>query len=1000
MNLVADNRPNLSLTEAEAAVRDCWNLSGTAQLLPSDRDQNFRITSEDGNFVLKVAAANENTDVLHLQNQAMTLIARGDVPVAVPCPTGSGELIGTVQHQQRQHAVRLVGWLHGKPLAHVSPHSAQLLRDVGRTLGSVTKSLQDLRSELQRNLRWELQNSSSVFDACGGFIRDPEQRALFEQHISRIAQNTSLTDLRRGWIHNDGNDHNILVEESLSGQSVCGLIDFGDMVHSWIAADVAVTCAYAMLSKSDPLAAAANVVSGYHERFPLHENELAALFDLVCARLCMSVAICAEQKQAEPDNDYLSVSERPAWDLLARLATVCPRFGTAVFRDACGFEPAPSATKVIASLRHTAPHPLVDADISAENLFVHDLSVGSTEPATWTHTEDAETFDSLLLTERLQAERSVGIGRYDEPRLCYSSDQFAVSDETRRTIHIGLDIFAPAGTAVFAPLDGTVHSFANNAKPLDYGPTIILRHATEDGIEFFTLYGHLSEESITQLKVGQAVSRGDQIATFGSAAVNGGWPPHLHFQIMTDMLDLVGDFPGVAPAAERSIWLSLCPDPNLLARLPIDIRCPRSTQANLVSRRQQTLGPSLSLSYARPLHIVRGQRQFLFDADGRQYLDTVNNVAHVGHCHPHVVQAAQRQMAVLNTNTRYLHESVLEYAERLAALFPAPLEVCFFVCSGSEANELAIRLARAHTGRRDLIVLDSGYHGNTVTCVEASAYKFNGPGGSGSSPGIHAVRTPDAYRNPELVDGAVAAADVEQTISRLQEPPAAFLAEPIASCGGQIVAPARYLSSAYDHARAAGALCIADEVQTGFGRVGSAWWAFETQDAVPDIVTLGKPIGNGHPLGAVVTTREIANSFANGMEYFNTFGGNPVSSCVGLAVLDVIEKEGLRQNALEVGNALRTGLQDLADRHSLIGDVRGLGLFLGVEFVRDRESREPAAAAASYLVERMKQQGILASTDGPLQNVIKIKPPMVFTETDATRYCDALNRALCDTVLT
>jgi 4-aminobutyrate aminotransferase-like enzyme/Ser/Thr protein kinase RdoA (MazF antagonist) len=421
--------------------------------------------------------------------------------------------------------------------------------------------------------------------------------------------------------------------------------------------------------------------------------------------------------------------------------------------------------------------------------------------------------------------------------------------------------------------------------------------------------------------------------------------------------------------------------------------------AHLLARRVATINPALSVAYRSPLVIVRGWRQHLYDADGRAYLDAVNNVAHVGHCHPRVTEALARQASVLNTNTRYLHPLLVKYAERLTATLPAPLSVCTFVCSGSEANELALRMARAHTGRHDVIVLDAAYHGNTSSLVELSPYKFARPGGAGRADHVHVAPLPDPYRGAHRGDdaGARYADDVRALVADLVargRPPAAFFAEPLPGCGGQIVPPAGFLRAAFDHVRAAGGVCVGDEVQTGLGRVGTHFWAFETQDAVPDIVTVGKPIGNGHPLGAVITTPAIARSFDNGMEYFNTFGGNPVSCTVGLAVLDVIADEALQANALRVGDRLLAGLRAIAREHDVIGDVRGRGLYLGVELVRDPATRAPAGALATDVVNAMRQRGILLSTDGPDENVLKIKPPLVFTTDDADRLVETLDAVL------
>jgi len=428
---------------------------------------------------------------------------------------------------------------------------------------------------------------------------------------------------------------------------------------------------------------------------------------------------------------------------------------------------------------------------------------------------------------------------------------------------------------------------------------------------------------------------------------------------------------------------------------------PGPSPGKLLETREKHIGRNMSVSYRQPLKIVRGAMQYLYDHTGRAYLDTVNNVCHVGHCHPRVVDAAQKQMAVLNTNTRYLHDNIIEYAQRLCDLLPEPLSVCYFVNSGSEANELALRLARTHTQNTDFIVIDHAYHGNTNDIIEISPYKFDGPGGAGAPPHVHKVMIPDVYRGPyksnEPGAGEKYARDVQRTIKHVKDKNkklAAFIHEPLMSVAGQIVLPKDYLKQAYRYARETGAVCIADEVQVGFGRVGTHMWAFETQDVVPDIVTMGKPIGNGHPLAAVVTTPEIADSFNNGMEYFNTFGGNPVSCAVGLAVLDVIRDEKLQENALQVGEYMKAGLKRLMDKHLLIGDVRGSGLFLGIELVLDRETLEPAKEQAYDIAERMKERGILISIDGPLYNVIKIKPPLVFTEANADLYIDTLDKIL------
>jgi len=397
----------------------------------------------------------------------------------------------------------------------------------------------------------------------------------------------------------------------------------------------------------------------------------------------------------------------------------------------------------------------------------------------------------------------------------------------------------------------------------------------------------------------------------------------------------------------------------------------------LLEARNKHISKSLSLAHGTPLHIVRGEMQYLHSADGTRYLDLVNNVCHVGHCHPHVVAAGQTQMALLNTNSRYVYPGLTDYLSRLTSTLPDPLRVGFLVNSGSEANELAVRLARAHTQACGMIVVEGAYHGHTGMLTELSPYKFMGPGGKGErEPWVHVLPIPDSFRGGQRDFTAEAARAIE-----LAGPVAALLIETMLSCAGQVPLPSGYLSGVVERARAAGGLYIADEVQVGFGRVGSDMWAFEEHGVVPDMVVLGKPMGNGHPMGAVVTTPEIAASLG-GMEFFSTFGGNPVSCAIGMAVLDVIEQDRLMQRAAALGARFLSGLRELQDRHDAIGDIRGRGLFLGFEMVRDRATLEPDSDEAANLINDMLEKGVLLSTDGPMHNVIKIKPPMVLSEGD------------------
>ena len=424
-----------------------------------------------------------------------------------------------------------------------------------------------------------------------------------------------------------------------------------------------------------------------------------------------------------------------------------------------------------------------------------------------------------------------------------------------------------------------------------------------------------------------------------------------------------------------------------------------SDRNRLQKLRKKYLSQSFSLSYNEPLHLVRGRGQYLYDSKGNEYLDAVNNIQHVGHSHPKVTEAANEQFKKLNTNTRYLDKTILDYARALTDKLPSNLNKCYFTNSGSESNDLALRIARNHSNSKETIVLEGAYHGHVTSLIEISPYKHDGPGGKGPPEYVHVVPMPDPFRGiyRGQSSGLKYAAEVKTILDEIRSDNkrvSAFIFEPILGCGGQIIPPNGFLSRSFKMVRDNNGVCIADEVQVGFGRMGESFWGFETQDIVPDIVTLGKSIGNGHPLSVVVTSEDLSNEFNNGMEYFNSFGGNPVSCAIGHAVLKVIEEEELQKNAFRVGNELKTLLNEVKSVHDIIGDVRGKGLFLGIEIIRDLETLEPDKQVTHKIVNEMRSRKILLSSDGPDHNVIKVKPPMVFNSSNALFLVETLDKVL------
>ena len=651
---------------------------------------------------------------------------------------------------------RLLTYLEGILLGDAE-QSFEMIYSLGSLLGSMDKHLKsDYEPVLRaRNSEWDLRYFELNLPYLD-YIDDPADRSLvryffllFNERVKPNAQH-----LRKSNIHSDANDWNIITD----GEKVTGIFDFGDMTHSWLINELAIAIPYVAMNKDKPLDAAVQLIKGYNEQIAVQENELDILYYLVAARLCTSVCQSAFGKRTKPDSDYVTISEKPAWELLYKWIRINPLKAAKVFRESVGFK-----------------------------------------------------------------------------------------------------------------------------------------------------------------------------------------------------------------------W------------------APPSKESELKKNRGTYLSKSLSLSYEEPIAMYGAAFQYMYDQQGNTLLDAYNNIMLAGHCHPKVVDAGQRAMAQLNTNTRYLYDSINDYAEQLLSKFPEPLNKIIFVNSGSEASDLAIRMARQHSGKKKLLVLENGYHGNTASGIQASHYKFSQDGGIGKSDNTVVTTMPKSFGSGFKDDGSSGdhfASICQHQISKFGGEIAAFIAEPIMGCGGQVPLAKGYLRKVYQMIRDQGGVCISDEVQVGFGRVGSHFWGFEIHEVVPDIVVLGKPMGNGHPIGAVVTTESISSSFEQGPEFFSSFGGNPVSSAIGKAVLDVIDEESLQERAHLVGSYLKSLFIELQKKYHIIADVRGQGMFLGIELAD--KNHQPLTEIANTIKNELRNKHILVGTDGPHNNVIKIKPPLSFNRANA----EALSREI------
>ena len=683
----------------------------------------------------------------------------------------------------------------------------------------------------------------------------------------------------------------------------------------------------------------------------LTDAELEALWPLVVLRGAVLVVSGEHQVGVDAQNDYASAALDREWRMFTTAESVPTAVMTALIRDAVG-RPAPARTTPTA--QRILPAEPVPLDLSTTSPAADD---GAWLVPGWADGVAA----SALAAGAAVVAAPARVARIGETRV--------LAAESSVTVPTGATLWIAAPTTLTAP-------WAGEARWVGAGRV------------------ELRTPSLRLVLLGVQARSADRENVVGAGEAIATAEPGVRVEVQllttdTDVPLLVR--PELAPG-----WLALTTDPAPLLGLPVVAADP-----DPMPRRVAHLADVQEHYYAHPPRIERGWRVHLVDTDGRAYLDMVNNVASVGHAHPRIGAAVSRQLALLNTNSRFHYGAIADFADALSATLPDPLDTVFLVNSGSEATDLAIRLAQAATGRPDIVAVREAYHGWTSASDAVSTSIADNPNAPDSRPGwVHVVDAPNPYRGRHrdaeaMQYGPEAAAHI-RTLAASGRPPAAFIAEPFFGNAGGVALPDGYLEHVYTAVREAGGLAIADEVQVGYGRLGAWFWGFEQQGVVPDVVAVAKSMGNGHPLGAVITSREIAARYRAGGYFFSSTGGSPVSSVVGLTVLDIIRAEGLQANARVVGAHLKAGLAALADRHPLIGAVHGSGLYLGVEFVRDRAARDPATAETAAICNRLLDLGVIMQPTGDFLNVLKIKPPLVLAAEQADFFVAQLDRVLTD----
>ncbi|MGV1761435.1 aminotransferase [Rhizobium sp. A22-96] len=960
-------RPDITPEEAAEILQTHYGLSGALSELGSQQDRNYRIDAGDKAYVLKICRAEYEEVELEAQNAAIRhLHAKPDaprVPDIVPSQDGRDILAITVREQD--YLVRLLGFLPGQTLTQRKHLPDASTAGLGALSARLARDLADFdHPGLHRNLQWDLRRAGPVAVQLLSAITDHEARdRIAKAMVAAVKRIQPLaTALRVQPVHHDVTDDNVVSHPDAHGQPVPdGVIDFGDIIQGWLVGDLAVTCASLLHHADGNPFHILPAIRAYHAIYPLEEAEAKALWPLIVARAVILAASTEQQLAIDPDNEYVRGNLDFEREIFVVATEAQPDVMEAAILRAIGFDVAPISTDGWSALL---------PDIDAQEIVAVDLSVTSADfvDGNWQKPD----MDWRLLAQAAIASGAAAT-RYGEFRLSLATP-LSMAQPQNFALHS--DVCLPAGATVAAPFPGL---FQRQGQHLVLAGEEVSLHL--DGIE-------------TDLEDGATIEQGATLGTIGSegSAIGG-----LRVQLCrVPTLEP----PLFATADQAEGWSAICPSPAALLNAACE--APRPDAASLLSLRNARFAKPQKHYYEFPPQIERGWREFLFDTQGRCYLDMVNNVTTLGHAHPRLTAAVARQWSLLNTNSRFHYAAVAEFSERLAMLAPEGLDSVFLVNSGSEANDLAIRLAWAHTGKKNMLCLLEAYHGWTVASDAVSTSIADNPQALTTRPDwVHPVISPNTYRGafrgPDTAsDYLVDVAEKLQAIDEKGEGLAGFIAEPVYGNAGGIALPHGYLAGAYEAVRQRGGLCIADEVQVGYGRLGEHFWGFETQGVVPDIITIAKGMGNGHPLGAVITRREIAESLEREGYFFSSSGGSPVSCIVGLTVLDILKDENLQENARVVGDRLKAGLIALMDRFPLIGAVHGTGLYLGVEFIRDREALTPATEETAAICERLLDLGVIMQPTGDHLNVLKIKPPLCLSADSADFFVKALEKVLED----
>lgn len=956
--------------QAQCIARERFGVDATATELGSNQDANFLLRDDAGEAigVLKVANPAFSRTELQAQDAAAAFIDAGEglrtaTNIAPDGTTPIAEIDGESSDSERLY-VRLIRFLSGGTLSGEGYLSPIHVASLGEVAARTCRALADFEHPgVDRVLQWDLRHGLRTVELLSCHVADPQRRTAVESAAAAAWRVVAAVadDLPVQIIHGDVTGDNVVCGPDGFPD---GVIDLGDLMRSWTVGEIAVTVSGVLQHDGGEPSATIPAIEAFHEIRPLSPAEVEALWPLVVLRAAVVVVSGVHQTTIDDVNDYARERIDHEWEMFERATCYPLDVMTAQIRHALGVDhPQPLLAPDAALIDGIDTDTIVQLDLSSES--------DAMDGGAWL---DGGT-EERLAAEAIAGGAGAVVTTFGQPRLTRSA---TLRDQSPATVATGVHLWPGAALALAAPWAGVIA-----VEPDGTGAILTL---TGDA-------GALEVRGALTVEVsdGQAVAAGSALG-----GVDG--PVWIQCRRHREPSVATPDF--VRPEYAAG-WLHRVSDPAVLLGLPPADRpdSDPAASAALRQRRSRSYASVQEHYYRQPPRIERGWREHLIATDGRTYLDMVNNVAILGHGHPVLADAADRQWRRLNTNSRFNYSAVVALSERLAATLPDPLDTVFLVNSGSEADDLALRLAMATTGRHDVVAVAEAYHGWTYATDAISTSIADNPNALATRPPwVHTVPSPNPFRGQhrgiEAAEYAPEAVAIINDLVAQGHPPAAFICEPFYGNAGGMVLPDGYLKAVYGAVRAAGGLAIADEVQVGYGRTGRWFWAFEQQDVVPDIVCVAKAMGNGQPLGAVITTRAIADAYRSQGYFFSSAGGSPVSSVVGLTVLDVMEREGLQENALTVGDHLKARINDLATRHPLIGTVHGSGLYMGVELVRDHATLEPADDETAAICERMRELGVIVQPTGDRKNVLKMKPPMCITRESADFFVDVLERVL------